>query len=123
MVAVGRNRRASDLKGIAFEAGMGVTGVTYAIAETASCVIIPKRGVARSTSLAPPVYVAIVESDQILDSLDDYFALVRVQHQRSRGRSPNYTNFISGPSRTADIEQTLTIGVHGPGEVHMVLIG
>jgi L-lactate dehydrogenase complex protein LldG len=123
VLATGRNRKASDLKRIAFEVGMGVTGVTYAIAETASCVVIPKRGVARSVSLAPPVYAAIVDSDQVLENLDDYFALVRVQHQRSRGRSPNYANFISGPSRTADIEQTLTIGVHGPGEVHMILIG
>ena len=123
VLASGRGRRREELKRIAFEADLGVTGVTYAIAETASCVITPRRGVARITSLAPPAYVALVEARQVLESLDDYFVLARADYLRQRGRAPTYTNFISGPSRTADIEQTLTIGVHGPGEVHMVLIG
>ncbi len=121
-LASGRSRSRADLTAIAFDADMGVTGVSYAIAETASCVITPRRGVARITSLAPPVYVAVVQAEQVIESLDDYFALVRLQHQRTRGRGANYANFISGPSRTADIEQTLTIGVHGPGEVHLVLV-
>ncbi len=122
VLAAGRSRSREDLQGIAFDADMGVTGVSYAIAETASCVITPRKGVARITSLAPPVYVAVVQAEQVIESMDDYFALVRLQHQRTRGRGINYANFISGPSRTADIEQTLTIGVHGPGEVHLVLI-
>ena len=122
VLAAGRSRGRSALKGLAFDADLGITGVTYAIAETGSCVVTPRRGVARLASLAPPAYVALVEADQVLGSLDDYFALTRLAYQKSRGRVPNYVNFISGPSRTADIEQTLTIGVHGPGVVHMVLI-
>ena len=122
ILASGRSRSRADVRRLAFEADMGVTGVSYAIAETASCVVTPRKGVARVTSLAPPVYAAIVRAEQVLETLDDYFALVRHQHQRSRSRSSNYANFISGPSRTGDIEQTLTIGVHGPGEVHLVLI-
>ncbi len=122
VLASSRSRPRADLTGIAFDADMGVTGVSYAIAETASCVITPRRGLARITSLAPPVYVAVVRAEQVIESLDDYFALVRLQYQRTRGRGVNYANFISGPSRTADIEQTLTIGVHGPGEVHLVLV-
>lgn len=123
VLAAGRARSREDLKGLAFKADMGVTGVSYAIAETASCVIVPRKGVARLASLAPSVFVAVVHAEQVLESMDDYFAMVRLQHQRGRGRAPNYANFVSGPSRTADIEQTLTIGVHGPGEVHLVLIG
>ena len=122
VLAAGRSRGRSALKGLAFNADLGITGVTYAIAETGSCVITPRKGVARMTSLAPPAYIAVVEADQVLDSMDDYFALTRLAYQKARGRAPNYVNFISGPSRTADIEQTLTIGVHGPGVVHMVLV-
>ena len=123
VLASGLSRRRSDLKAIAFEADVGITGVSYAIAETASCVVTPRKGVARLASLAPPVLVLIIEAEQVLETLDDFFALMRLEYQQGRGRSPNYYNFISGPSRTADIEQTLTIGVHGPGEVHMVLVG
>ena len=122
VLAAGRSRGRSALKGLAFAAELGITGVTYAIAETGSVVVTPRRGISRLVSLAPPAYVALVEADQVLGSLDDYFALTRLAYQKSRGRAPNYVNFISGPSRTADIEQTLTIGVHGPGVVHMVLI-
>ena len=122
VLASGRSRDRSTLKALAFEADLGITGVTYAIAETGTCVVTPRKGVARLTSLAPPAYVALVEAEQVLGSMDDYFALTRLAHQKSRGRVPTYVNFISGPSRTADIEQTLTIGVHGPGVVHMVLI-
>ena len=122
VLASGKSRRRTDLKAIAFRSDLGVSGVEYAIAETASCAIVPRRGVARMTTLAPPVLVLLVEEQQVLESLDDFFALVRFQFLTARGRSPNYYNFISGPSRTADIEQTLTIGVHGPGEVHMVIV-
>ena len=122
ILASGRSRPRSSLKRTAFGADLGVSGVAYAIAETASCAIVPRKGIARLTSLAPPVYAAVVVADQVLESLDDYFAVTRLAYQRGRGRTPNYANFISGPSRTADIEQTLTIGVHGPGIVHMVVV-
>lgn len=122
ILATGRSRGRSALKGLAFSADLGITGVTYAIAETGTCVVTPRKGVARMTSLAPPALVVLVEAEQVLATLDDYFALTRLAYHKSRGRVPNYVNFISGPSRTADIEQTLTIGVHGPGEVHMVLV-
>ncbi|MBM3940327.1 MAG: hypothetical protein FJ318_05465 [SAR202 cluster bacterium] len=123
ILASGRNRSRDSLKATAFDADLGVTGVSWAIAETASCVIVPRRGVARLASLAPPVYVAIVGIEQILETLDDYFATVRLEHMKGRGHVAAYANFISGPSRTADIEQTLTVGVHGPGVVHMLIVG
>ena len=122
-LASGRTRRRGQLKEIAFRSDMGVTGVSYAIAETASCAVTPRKGVARLVSLAPAVLVLIVEPEQVLENLDDFFAIIRLNGMQSRTHGPNYYNFISGPSRTADIEQTLTIGVHGPGEVHMVILG
>lgn len=122
VLATNRQRRRDDLKRIAFGADLGVSGVEFVVAETASCAIVPHKGVARLATLAPPKLVLVIEESQVLETLDDFFALKRFDFMTQRGRSPNYYNFISGPSRTADIEQTLTIGVHGPGEVHMVLI-
>lgn len=123
VLASNRSRPRGRLKGVAFRADLGVTGVSCAVAETASCAIVPRRGVARLTSLAPPVLALLIEPEQVVESLDDFFAIMRLNAMQSRANGPNYFNFISGPSRTADIEQTLTIGVHGPGEVHMIIIG
>lgn len=123
VLASGRSRRRSDLRETAFRADLGVTGVAYAVAETASCAVVPRRGVARLASLAPPSLALIVEAEQVLETLDDFFALTRLERMQYRSRGSNYLNFISGPSRTADIEQTLTIGVHGPGDVHLIIIG
>ncbi len=103
-------------------AEIGVTGVDYAIAETGTCVLIPRKGVSRLVSLLPPVHVAIVEKWQILETPDDLFTLRRWDFVE-KGDPGSYMNFITGPSRTADIEQTMTVGVHGPKEVHMVILG
>src|SRR5690606_23850959 len=102
VLASGRNRRRSELKELAFDADLGVCGVAYAIAETASCAIVPHRGLARLTSLAPPELVLLVEAEQVVESLDDFFALMRLQYLQPRGKAPPYFNFISGPSKTAD---------------------
>ena len=109
------------LRSVMEAADLGVTGVDYAIAETGTCVIIPRRGVSRLVSLLPPVHVAIVERGQVLPSLDELFTLRRDDF--IRGDFGSYMNLITGPSRTADIEYTIVTGVHGPGEVHMVLVG
>jgi L-lactate utilization protein LutC len=123
VLASGRTRHRSQLKGLSFEAEVGITGVDYAIAETGSCVVIPRKGLSRMVSLAPPVYIALVEPAQVMESLDDVFAIRRMQYMQNNGRDTNYMNFISGPSRTADIEMTISIGVHGPGQVHLIMIG
>ena len=108
------------------ESGMGITGADYAIAETGSVVVLPRRGLSRLVSVVPPVHVAIVRPQDILGTLDDLFALRRLEFHRNGAQSNrdmgSYLNFITGPSRTADIEQTIVVGVHGPREVHMVLL-
>ena len=101
-------------------ADIGVTGVDHAIAETGSVSIAAGRGVSRLISLLPPVHIAVVRPDQIVPSLDELFSLRRSEFLE-RG-SLDYTNIISGPSRSADIEQTLIKGMHGPREVHMVIL-
>lgn len=102
-------------------ADIGVTGVDYAIADTGTCVLLPRGGVSRLVSLLPPVYVAVVERGQVLPNLDALMSLRR--HAFHSGKLGSYMSLITGPSRSADIEYTLVTGVHGPGEVHMVLVG
>lgn len=104
------------------ESGMGITGADYAIAETGSVVVLPRQGLSRLVSVVPPVHVAIVRPSDIVGTLDDLFALRRLEYVRNGGEMGSYLNFITGPSRTADIEQTIVVGVHGPREVHMVLL-
>lgn len=104
------------------ESGMGITGADYAIAETGSVVVLPRQGLSRLVSVVPPVHVAIVRPSDIVGTLDDLFTLRRLEYVRSGGEMGSYLNFITGPSRTADIEQTIVVGVHGPREVHMVLL-
>ena len=108
------------------DSSMGITGADYAIAETGSVIVLPRRGLSRLVSVVPPVHVAIVRPSDIIGTLDDLFALRRLEyHQNGQRGAPDmgsYLNFITGPSRTADIEQTIVVGVHGPREVHMVLL-
>ena len=114
----GQRRR---LRQRAVDADMGVTGVDYAIAETGTAVLLARKGVSRLVSLLPPVHVAVVELGQILPSLDELFTLQR--RDFLDGSLGSYMTLITGPSRSADIEYTLVTGVHGPGDVHMVLVG
>lgn len=101
-------------------ADIGVTGVDYAVAETGTCVQLSGRGVSRLVSLLPPIYIAIVKSSQILPSLDELFVVRRRDYLQ--GKIESSMSLISGPSRSADIENVLVTGVHGPGEVHMIIL-
>ena len=119
---VGRSASRQRLKEEMARADMGITGVDYAVAETGTCVLLPRRGVSRLVSLLPPVHVAIVEASQVYEHLDDLFALRRLAFQQGRGEMGSSMILISGPSRTGDIEQTIVVGVHGPKEAHLVLL-
>ena len=104
-------------------ADMGITGADYALAETGSLVVLPRRGLSRLVSVVPPVHVALVRPEDVIDSMDDLFLLRRLEYHQRGGEMGSYLNFITGPSRTADIEMTIVEGVHGPKEVHMVILG
>ena len=116
-----RQEQRASIRESCISADVGLTGVDHAIAETGSVVLLPRRGVSRLVSLLPPVHVAVVRRGQVLPGLDELFALQRLDH--IEGDLGSYLNIITGPSRSADIEHTLVTGVHGPGEVHMVLLG
>ncbi len=119
-----RGERASreELREEIRRADVGLTGTDYAIAETGSLVIMPRRGLSRLVSLVPPVHIALVRPDEVIESLHDLFLLRRLEYYWRGGEMGSYLNFITGPSRTADIEMTIVQGVHGPRSVHLVLI-
>ena len=103
-------------------ADVGLTGTDYALAETGSLVILPRQGLSRLVSLVPPVHVALVRPEEVLESLHDLFLLRRLEFKQRGGEMGSYLNFITGPSRTADIEMTIVQGVHGPRAVHMIIV-
>lgn len=104
------------------ESGLGITGADYAVAETGSVVVLPRKGLSRLVSLVPPVHLAVVRAQDVVESLDDVFLFRRREYLQNGGDMGSYLNFITGPSRTADIEMKLVVGVHGPKEVHLVLL-
>jgi L-lactate dehydrogenase complex protein LldG len=93
----------------------GITGCTCAIAETGTLLLTTSRGKALSASLLPEIHVAIVHRSQILWSLEEAL-------RDSQVRTSAASVLITGPSRTADIEMTLTIGVHGPKELLVYIV-
>jgi len=104
-------------------AEIGVTGVDWALAETGTLVLVSGRGRPRSTSLLPATHVAVFARDRLVESLEHVGIMLEALHvDPARTMSGAVINFITGPSRTADIELTLTRGVHGPKEVHAIFV-
>ena len=109
------------LRETSFDSEVGITGVDFAIAETGTVAMKPGAGSSRLVSLTPEVHIGVMTPESIIPSLDELFALTRDQHLS--GEHKGMVNLITGPSRTADIEANLVIGVHGPREVHLVIVG
>lgn len=102
-----------------FQAELGLTGVDYLIAETGSVVLTSRPEQPRLLSLLPPLHIAVAERRQLLPDLFDLFTAC----EAGRDDGPACLTIITGPSKTGDIELRLVTGVHGPGEVHVILIG
>lgn len=102
-----------------FEAKFGITGVDFALAETGSLILSSFTEGSQLASLAPPVHIALYRRSQVVGSLEEVLEQAPLAHWEDPGRS---IVFITGPSRTADIEQILIRGVHGPREVHAILV-
>jgi L-lactate utilization protein LutC len=99
-----------------FEFDVGVTMAQAAIADTGTLVLDSARERHRLASLVPPVHIAIVDASSIFQTLAEALAFI---HQN--GSISSAVTFITGPSRTADIELTLAIGVHGPQELYVIV--
>jgi len=98
---------------------VGITGVFCAIAETGTLVTVTGRDTPATLSLLPETHVAVVRMSRIVPGMEEAWRLLREELREP----PRAVTFISGPSRTADIEQTVTLGAHGPYRVHIVIVG
>ena len=99
-----------------FNFDIGISGAQAGIAETGTLLLDSSRERHRLVSLVPPVHIAILDAAKIVATLGDALSLMREDEQVS----PIVT-LVTGPSRTADIELTLAIGVHGPQELYVVI--
>jgi L-lactate dehydrogenase complex protein LldG len=97
---------------------VGVTGAFAGIAETGTLVLASGPDTPATVSLLPETHVAIVAVGRIVAHMEDAWALARTEFRQL----PRAINFVSGPSRTADIDQTIVLGAHGPYRVHIVLV-
>jgi L-lactate dehydrogenase complex protein LldG len=97
---------------------VGITGVYGAIAETGTLMLLSGEHTHPVTSLLPDTHIAIVPVARILRSMEEGWDLLRREH----GSLPRQVAFVSGPSRTADIEMTLVLGIHGPYRVHIIVV-
>ena len=102
-------------KDVLFDCDLGITSAQWAIAETGTLVLESEKESHRLTSLVPAVHLCILKASQIRQTLGEILELTSKDLSRTM-------TFITGASRTSDIELTLAIGVHGPGELHVIVI-
>jgi L-lactate dehydrogenase complex protein LldF len=120
--AIQRHARES-LRQKFIEATVGISGANMAIAETGTIVLVTNEGNADLTTTLPPVHIALFGIDKVVATLEDAVAVLRMLPRSGTGQvMSSYVNWITGPSRSGDIEQSLTIGVHGPREMHCVIL-
>jgi L-lactate utilization protein LutC len=103
-------------------ADASVTGVDYLVAETGTLAVLARPNEPRSLSLLPPVHVVVAHRSQIVPDLFDLFAALQGPKSGPGPAMPSCLSLITGPSKTGDIELKLVTGVHGPGEVHVIVI-
>ena len=101
---------------------IGITSADFALADTGTLVMRTRSGQPRSMAIVPSIHLAVIRLNQILADLQELYALLRWDEKEWESGLTNYMSFISGPSKTADIEATMVHGAHGPREVHIFVI-
>jgi L-lactate dehydrogenase complex protein LldG len=96
---------------------VGITGAYCAIAETGTLMTITGTQTPATASLLPETHIAVISASRIVRGMEEAWQLLRDELKQP----PRAVSFISGPSRTADIEQTVTLGAHGPYRVHIII--
>jgi L-lactate dehydrogenase complex protein LldG len=109
--------KAAEIRSAAATAEVGISCPAYALADPGALVVLSSGCDERLISLLPPAHIAVVSADTVLSGLDELFAVVPDPAAVSSSMV-----LIGGPSRTGDIEMTLVQGVHGPGELSLVIV-
>ncbi len=105
------------------QADAGISGANLAVAESGTLVIVSNEGNARLVTSLPPVHIAIVTAEKFVETLEQATSLVKALILASSGlKMTAYVSFITGTSRTTDIEKQLVMGVHGPEELHIIIL-
>jgi L-lactate utilization protein LutC len=107
-----------ELRAVCATADVGITSADYALAETGTLVMLSSPQEARMISLLPPAHIAVFSRSRLLANLDELLSVLPNPAEQTSSMV-----LITGPSRTADIEQILVRGVHGPGEICAVIVG
>ena len=109
----------TDFREVASKADIGLSTAAWAIAETGTLVLEGGSGMGRSVTLLPPTYVAVVPVERVLRTVSE-----AIEKYADLGNGlPANVCFHTGPSRSGDIEMALFVGMHGPGDVHVILVG
>lgn len=111
-------RDLAELREVCAKVDIGITSADYALGDTGTLVTIASPAEARLMSLLPPAHLAVLPKERMLTGLDELFTLVP-----NPAEITSSLVLITGPSRTADIEQILVRGVHGPGQLTVVIVG
>jgi len=104
------------------ESYIGITSADFCMADTATLVMRTRPGQARSVSLVPSIHIGVIYLEQIIWDLKELYALLSFDPAVQKEGLTNCMTFISGPSKTADVEATMVHGAHGPREVHVYVI-
>jgi L-lactate dehydrogenase complex protein LldG len=111
-----------DFNKASFAAGAGITGVDFVLAESGTLVLSSAMEGVQVASLAPPIHIALYRRSQLVGSLDEVLGKLPISSPQDRPTGGRSVVFVTGTSRTADIEQILIRGVHGPREAHAILV-
>jgi L-lactate dehydrogenase complex protein LldG len=111
-------RDLAELREVCAQVDIGITSADYALSDTGTLVMIASPAEGRLMSLLPPAHLAVIPKERILSGLDELFTVIP-----NPAEITSSLVLITGPSRTADIEQILVRGVHGPGQVTVVIVG
>jgi len=106
-----------ELRALCATCNYGISSADYGLSDTGSLVMISSREEARLVSLLPPAHIAVIPASKLLTGLDELYSILPRPAEQTSSMV-----LITGPSRTADIEQILVRGVHGPGEIHVVVV-
>jgi L-lactate dehydrogenase complex protein LldG len=117
-----RTNRQKEFSMQAASSFIGITSADYCIAQTATLTMKTRVGQPRCVSLLPSIHIAVIKLEQILSDLKELYTLLKWDPDEQAEGITNCMTFITGPSKTADIEATLVDGAHGPRELYLFVI-